>query len=321
MLQKLQKPLQEQEESLPKKRPTESCQYQKSVNKLRFKNNITCTISVPALEAFYEKIYNLPTKIHDSDHSLGRFDPFLDAGFSYAEVKNILGWLKSGKSPGPDGISDELYHWIPPSWIIFLTNRLNKAYIEYTVLSSWCTSEHFSLYKKDDPTDPLNCRGIALTKNISKILTTLISSRLSTWCEQNNVFPEYQGGFRDNRSCEDNVFTLQARVCLELNKPRGKLYAAFVYFRRTFDFVVHNLLWDTLHKAGISCKVIRVLKDLYDKAGMEIKLDSYTRSKNIEITKGVLQGDNLSPTSFAIFLHDIDKFFKKNVAISTLRRK
>lgn len=93
----------------------------------------------------------------------------------------------------------------------------------------------------------MNYRDIALTNTITKIFTTLIATRLARWCEKHNILPECQFGFRAERSRKDNIFTLQARIALELAKPKGKLYAEFVDFKRAFNSVNHDILWQSLH--------------------------------------------------------------------------
>lgn len=284
-------------------------QFWSTVNKLKGKKKSVCPIPCEELERFYEDIYPARSFLKNDFYDVRH--PFLDADFTFSEVLKILHSLKNGKSPGPDGISNSFYKWLPPEWIGYLTSVFNKVFREGIVPEDWCCSEVFLLYKKGNPLDPLNYRGISLSNSVTKIFTALISARLTSWCEQCNVLPELQGGFRSSRSCEDNVFTLHARVAVELSKPKGKLYAAFIDFRRAFVSVSHSLLWDSLYKTGVSGKIIRVLQNLYQRAGMKIKLDANSRSKRIDVTEGVLQGDTLSPVLFIIFISDILDFFQR----------
>lgn len=183
-----------------------------TVKALRQRKKAPCPIKLSALEDFFESIYPVRTV---TSPVLESNDPYLDAEISYSEVRSVLNRLRPDKSPGPDGISNPFYQWLPPNWVAFLTSLLNKIFEDGTVPDSWCISDLFLLYKKGDPMDPLNYRGIALTNSISKVFTAILSARLATWCERNKVLPESQGGFREGRSCEDSVFILQARICVE----------------------------------------------------------------------------------------------------------
>ena len=55
-------------------------------------------------------------------------------------------------------------------------------------------------------------------------------------------------------STADNCFVLQSLIshCLNTNK---KLYAAFVDFKKAFDYMVRDVLWYKLIKAGVSGKI------------------------------------------------------------------
>lgn len=279
-----------------------------TVRGLRRKTRQPCPIDITALETFYANIF--PPRELTSEKFLDAAHPYLDAEISIYEVKKILKNLKNDKSPGPDGIANPFYRYLPENFVKRLTVLFNKVFDQGCIPQSWCNSDVILLYKKGDLNDPLNYRGIALTNTISKIFTTLISSRLKMWAEQCDILPEAQSGFREGRACEDNIFILQAKISVELSKTKGKLYAAFIDFRRAFDSVVHSILWKTLREAGVSSKVVRVLQDLYQKANMRIKLGNNMRSETIDITQGVLQGDALSPLLFSLFLYDIIRFFK-----------
>ena len=43
----------------------------------------------------------------------------------------------------------------------------------------------------------------------------------------------------------------------------GKLYAAFIDFKKAFDFVDRNRLWDVLRKNGVKGRMYRAIKSMY----------------------------------------------------------
>lgn len=120
---------------------------------------------------------------------------------------------------------------------------------------------------------------------------------------------EGQNGFRADRSTEDNIFILYAKLVTALAKKRGKLYLAFINFRRAFDSVSRTILWQKLYACGLSAQLIKVLQCFYNNATVRVKVGGGEFTDEVRATKGVLQGDSLSPILFCLFLFDLEKFF------------
>ncbi len=168
------------------------------------------------------------------------------------------------------------------------------------------------IYKKGKPDSPESFRNIALVNSIAKIFTRTLYLRLLEWCEANEMLPEAQSGFRSGRGCVDNVFVLQSLIQIQLRLETRFVYTGFMDFTRAFDTIEHNLLWSKLRNFGLSAQLIDVLQQLYNKASMQVKMDGEL-SKEFFLTRGLLQGELLSPILFAIFLSDIDSFSNKKV--------
>ncbi|XP_028982346.1 uncharacterized protein LOC114841502 [Diachasma alloeum] len=92
-------------------------------------------------------------------------------------------------------------------------------------------------------------------------------------------------------------------------KSGSTVYSIFIDFRRAFDSVPHSLLWSKLFNLGLSSKILNVLIDLYNKAEAYVKLRG-DKTRNFEITEGVLQGEILSPLLFILFVSDFEDFFR-----------
>ncbi|KAL1447205.1 hypothetical protein WDU94_013867 [Cyamophila willieti] len=132
-----------------------------------------------------------------------------------------------------------------------------------------------------------------------------------------NLIDEGQAGFREGRSCTDNLFTLYAILSINTKQPREKVFACFVDFRRCFDSVPHSLLWNHLHNIGVSSHLIRTIKSIYDKAKVSVRNCQETNrtSEGIHLNKvalniGLLQGDGLSPLLYLLFVSDLIQYFE-----------
>lgn len=98
------------------------------------------------------------------------------------------------------------------------------------------------IYRKGNPEEPMNYRGISLINTITNIFRSILEKRLSHWAEQSNFLDEGQAGFRAKRGCEDNIFNLYAAVCINIKENESKVYATFVDFKHCFNSIDHKLL-------------------------------------------------------------------------------
>lgn len=80
-------------------------------------------------------------------------------------------------------------------------------------------------------------------------------------------------------------------------------------FESAFPSVVHNKLWYKLFKQGVSSRFIRISKNFYEQASIAIRLRGDV-SNEVEVTRGVLQGDTLSPLFFSLFISDLEDFLQ-----------
>lgn len=283
--------------------------FWKTVNTFLYNKRHKIQITTAQIERFYVVIF--PNRVLDTRNFTDCRHPVLDIDITPIELSRILNKLKINKAPGPDGIHNIFYKTLPINAKMYMLNMFNKILNTGNIPNSWTNFNQILLYKKGNPSDPMNYRGITLANSIMKIFTSILAARLGNWGERNSILPEGQAGFRPGRSCEDNLFVINAKVTIAFNKKGGRLFAAFVDFRRAFDSVVHNLLWYKLFKVGVSSQLIRIIKNIYEKANMKVMVNKNEKTNDIEITQGVLQGDSLSPTLFAMMLHDIAEFFKE----------
>jgi len=74
---------------------------------------------------------------------------------------------------------------------------------------------------------------------------------------------EEQAGFRNGRSCADQIATL--RIIIEQSiEFQTSLYLNFVDFEKTFDSIDHQVLWALPRLYGLSEKFIRMIQLFYN---------------------------------------------------------
>ncbi|KAL1463819.1 hypothetical protein WDU94_015528, partial [Cyamophila willieti] len=232
----------------------------------------------------------------------------MDADFCLGELEKGLKNMKNNKSPGPDNVLNEYLKTLSDDWKRQLLSYVNYLFNGGDVSETFAHSFLFMLHKKGEVLNCDNYRSIALLNNVFKLVTHMISQRVLCWSENNGLFMEGQAGFRPGRGCIDTIFSLSSIVSLHLIKQR-KLYAAFVDFKAAFSEVRHDLLFLKMFDFGVSAKVISLLRNLYQNAEARVRVDTDLTSAR-KITKGVLEGDSISPISFIIFINDLETYLR-----------
>ena len=219
------------------------------------------------------------------------------------EVINGIKKLKSGKSAGPDKIIGEMLKCANNSVIEYLVLLFNFLFERGRFQLDWSKSIIVPIHKKGDLENPDNYRGVALTSIVSKAYTYILNRRLVQWVEREEKIVEEQAGFRAGYSTVDHIFTLYALVEKFLAK-NTKLYVAFVDFRKAFDSVNRNALWQVLRNSGVSGKLYWALRGVYDSVLACVR-DKGNYSEYFNCPQGVKQGCLLSPQLFSFFINEL----------------
>mgnify|MGYP000250499100 CR=1 FL=1 len=222
---------------------------------------------------------------------------------STKEIKDAITHLKKHKAPGPDSIFNEhltiSYPYLCEVW----ETLLNKCIQTGTIPEPWRESKIKLLYKGKGKTDDPNAyRGIALESSTFKVLTTIITKRVTEIV--NPQIPKQQYGFRKGRSCIQAVEDLVSDINEALRTPKQKYYAIFIDYAKAFDHLNREMLSTKLEKTGLDEHTKTLIKNILSYNIIRID-DSVTTSEPIVQTRGVLQGDPLSPILFNIATADV----------------
>ena len=166
----------------------------------------------------------------------------LDKPITVFEIETVIRFLKRNKSAAGNQLLNEYFIEsvdILSGHLVDLFNAiLNSGFFP----SQWSEGIIVPLFKKNDPNDVNNYRGITLVSCFSKIFTGILNNRLKNWAKNNSIISDSQFGFRKGRSTTDACFVLNAIIQKILNE-KGRLYCAFVDFKKAFDSVYLNGLW------------------------------------------------------------------------------
>ena len=229
----------------------------------------------------------------------------LNAAITDEEVQTAARLLKNDKAAGPDGLIGEFYKYAISDAEPFLVKLFNIIFTKGLFPQAWTESIVQPLHKKGDVTSPDNYRGISLLNICSKMYSSILNRRLEKWIEENKLVGEEQAGFRRKYSTIDQIFTLTALVQKQLLRHR-KLYAAFIDFRKAFDSVNRNKLWDVLFKSGIKGKMLRALQSMYSVVKAKVRVGG-DLTESFLCPRGLKQGEICSPILFSLYINELTK--------------
>ena len=242
--------------------------------------------------------------------------PGLNDQISWPELNQALGKLKAGKAPGRDGVPPEFYKLAfekddealfadePQSAfgqvILFIAREL---WASGSIPDKWNEAWLVSILKKGDPKRLTNYRGISLLVVIVKLVTIVISTRISEALEDRGWFIPQQAGFRTREECLGHVCALYE--ILTRREIQGKrTYVAFIDFEKAYDTVPIEGMLRKLYLAGVTGQCLAFVRGLYANATVRVRTKSGL-SEFIRLLRGLRQGCNASPLLFDVFINDI----------------
>ena len=222
--------------------------------KERWKEHFSRLLNPPPQEANISDLDNIPPQpsfddLSDSDEAPTR-----------NEIVDALKKLKNHKSPGVDGITNEQLKYGQDGLVDQLVVLFKKVWEDEKIPEDWSKGVIIIVGKKGDTSHCANNRGITLRSTASKLLQMILLRRLSNGMEK--FLRENQSGFRQNRSCIDQVYSLRCIIhqCIEYNIP---LYINFVDFKAAFDSIDRQFIWRSMQHYGLPDKYIRIMKAFF----------------------------------------------------------
>ena len=217
---------------------------------------------------------------------------------TYREITNVIRKMKPSGSPCPlDQISIICFKRCP-YLRSYLTEIINTAWSAGVVPSEWKRACTILIHKKHETSNPANFRPITLQPIPLKVFTSCLRNKTFQFLFDNNYIEHnIQKGFTPNIS---GTLEHTAQMAHIINKARTKqrsLIITLLDLKNAFGEVHHNLIYEVLKYHHIPEHVENLIKDLYTDFQTSIITEQF-HTPFINVGRGVLQGDCLSPLLF-----------------------
>jgi hypothetical protein len=131
-----------------------------------------------------------------------------------------------------------------------------------------------------------------------KIFSKVLLNRLTPYAEE--CLGEYQSGFRKGRSTIEQLSVI-AQIIEKKYEYRQNMWQVFVDFRKAYDSIHRNSLYNIMEEFGFPNKLINLTKLAMEGVKYQVRVDN-TMSEAFGVETGLKQGDALSPLLFNIAL-------------------
>jgi ribonuclease HI len=220
------------------------------------------------------------------------------------ELEVAISKLKMRKSPGIDGVSNEMIKHLGSPAKTKLLQIFNICWTSGKVPQTWREAIMIPLKKPGkDSTTASSYRPISLTSCLCKTMERIINLRLQWYLESEKLLAPQQAGFRQCYSTEDQATYLSQEI-EDAFQDKKVVLTAWIDLKKAFDKVWKEGLLKKLRNNSVNGRMYQWIKAYLHNRRARVQLDG-RKSKKILLRHGVPQGGVLSPTLFLVYINDL----------------
>ena len=214
------------------------------------------------------------------------------------QVAAAIGKLNGNRAAGPDGKKTEEYKGGGAIISRVLANDFNAIFEKHEKMDSLCEGILIPMNKPKEPHTVQKTRPIVLFNAVRKIFCIVTRERALEKMEK--YISQNQHGYRARRSTTEIAWTAQwTRATVE--KYKEGYLAVNTDMSEAFDRAYRDLLMQILERdVGLDIDELRMIRILLSGITLRIRVDGQL-GEPFQTTKGVVQGDGISPTLYNVY--------------------
>ena len=216
------------------------------------------------------------------------------------ELWDAIKTFLNSKTPGPDGISIEFYKIMFPVIKDELLKLFNYYLCGRRISSKIKAGLQIWIPKREPFDDKENYRPITLLNCDYKIFCKIISNRLQPILK----ILIHDSQFAQPGKNINEMTCLVRDIVDDMKISSNDSFFLSLDFRKAFDTINHNFLFQILAKYGFPPEFTDLIKELFRDAGSHIFINKF-RSKKIKLKSGTQQGNTISRDLFILQLNPL----------------
>ena len=163
-------------------------------------------------------------------------------------VKKKLDKLKTGKSPGPDGVHPKVLKELSAVLAKPLAIIFNKSFESGCLPNEWKIANVIPIFKKGNRHSPANYRPVSLTSIVCKVMERIIREHMLSHMLENKLMSDHQHGFLPKKSTVTQLLETLEIWTDALDRGESlDTRPIYLDFMKAFDTVPHQSLYGTQH--------------------------------------------------------------------------
>ena len=216
-------------------------------------------------------------------------------------LKKILDRMPNWKSPGPDLV---LGSWLKNFGSLHERVRLQlKECLDSGFVPSWLTRGRTSLLQKDKSKGNVasDYRPVTFLSLMWKLLTGVIADLIYAQLDQEKLLPEEQKGCREGSRGTNDLLYIDRAVIKEVKSRNKNLAMARIDYKKAYNMVPHSWIIECLDLFEEAHNIKSFLVNSMEKRKVML-CSGNSELGEVEIKRGIFQGDSLSPLVFVLAL-------------------
>ncbi|GLU06807.1 hypothetical protein SLE2022_238000 [Rubroshorea leprosula] len=240
---------------------------------------------------------------------------WLERPFSVEEIEEGLRSCDGSKAPGPDGYN---FNFLKFAWQCIKEDFINffSEFHRNGKLVRGLNSSFIALIpKKVNAVELKDYRPISLIGCVYKLLAKVLANRLKSVISE--IVSDTQSAFVGGRQLVDSVLVLN-EVVDEVKKRKKPAFVFKADFEKAYDCVDWSFLDWMMEKCGFGTKWRGWITECLSTARISILVNG-SPTREVEVGKGLRQGDPLSPFLFLLIAEGLQGLIKRAVTEGMLQ--
>eukprot|EP00795_Rhopilema_esculentum_P016163 gene16163-biopygen5458 len=183
------------------------------------------------------------------------------------QCKKLPNW----KAPGPDGVQG---FWLKKMHSLHnrIATQMNDIINNNISIPEWMTKGRTVLCQKDTAkgNEVGNFRPISCLPLMWKFMTEIVSEKIYSYLEVNNILPNEQKGCRKKSKGTKDQLLIDKTILRDCKKKHKNLAMAWVDYKKAYDMVPHSWILESMKLINISESVIKFIQGSMSKWKTEL---------------------------------------------------